>query len=193
MKKPIYSPSNKRQSLLFLKPLSRSSIVHSAYVILSLGQIVAYFDYLRASLDCMSRLCGWNEMTQLESLGGNVSPRSVLPPPPQSPSNPCARCPCLPESHGYQLGFLLHMQTTAEEHKESWWTAWLVASHAPLLPAAMAKQCAPIFLHPAWEPTSTFPVTREEQKRPQKLRAHLFFSSSSSIILYMFKNLSEES
>lgn len=32
---------------------------------------------------------------------------------------------------------------------------------------------------------------QEEQKQPQKLRAHLFFFSS--IILYMFKNLSEES
>lgn len=44
MKKLISTPTNKRQSLLFLKPLSRSSIVHSAYAILSLGQILAYID-----------------------------------------------------------------------------------------------------------------------------------------------------
>lgn len=61
MKKPIYSPTNKRQSLLFLKPLGRHSIVHSAYVILSLGQILAYLDYLWASLDYRTRLCGWTE------------------------------------------------------------------------------------------------------------------------------------
>lgn len=95
---------------------------------------------------------------------------------------------------GISLASFYILQTTAEEHKESRWTAWLVISHAPLLPSA-ALSCETICSHFSASCLGTninISCYARRAKATSEIKSPSFFFFPS-IILYMFKNLSKES